>query len=542
MAYALSKTVVEPGNAPLQEAALTLERNRARWLSEALALYSQKPPGVPQSAWQAFTTQRERIQHLQTETRLHEGAPGKRDYVVLSQKLRAAYTALDDIVAQICRYDPTFMPAPTFNQIRVALAPLSPGEEQGVRALVYFAVSPAGTVAFVVTSTAIHPVPCPLTEDALRERTIGSADSPELDSYLNAYTAWRESPRDPTVRAGWFATLDHITHWLWDALMGPLIQTLTALDIHHATLIPQGYLGLLPLHAAWTDSPALGGEPVLSKAEGGPGGRQNRRYAMDTLTLTYAPNALALSAARQTAARTPSDHIFAIDEPQPVSANPLPNSNAEVSAACEYFTHRKVLGGPAATEQAVRDQLPHHSVLHFSCHGFAGFTQPLEGGLLMADDEILTPRDILALRLENTRLAILSTCETGIPGTDLPDEVISLPTGLAQAGIAGVVASLWSVSDLSTMMLMARFYELWKRDGLEPPEALRQAQLWIRDTTNGEKASYLKDSVPQVSSERLPGFVAEAVYEQHKAFFELRADENDFAHPFHWAAFTYTGA
>ncbi|MBN1936682.1 MAG: CHAT domain-containing protein, partial [Anaerolineae bacterium] len=36
-----------------------------------------------------------------------------------------------------------------------------------------------------------------------------------------------------------------------------------------------------------------------------------------------------------------------------------------------------------------------------------------------------------------------------------------------------MVASLWSVSDLSTMLLMARFYEGWKRDGLEPPEALR---------------------------------------------------------------------
>ena len=430
------------------------------------------------------------------------------------------------------------MPAPTFNHIRAALAPLSPGEEQGVRALVYFAVSPAGTVTFVVTSTAIHPVPCPLTEDALRERTAGSADSPESDGYLNAYTTWRESPRDPTVCAGWFATLDHITRWLWDALMGPLIQTLTALDIHHATLIPQGYLGLLPLHAAWTDSPALGGEPVLSKVEGGPGERQNRRYAMDTHTFTYAPNALALSAARQTAACTPSDHIFAIDEPQPVSANPLPNSNAEVSAACAHFTHRKVLAGEAATEQAVRDQLSHHSVLHFSCHGRANFAQPLDSGLLMAHDQTLTLRDILALRLENARLAVLSACETGIPGIELPDEVISLPTGLAQAGIAGVVASLWSVSDSSTMMLMTRFYELWKGDGLEPPEALRQAQFWVRDTTNGQKAEYFKSFLPEFSGERMPVHVADTLY---KASILARPDESDFEHPFYWAAFTYTG-
>jgi len=119
--------------------------------------------------------------------------------------------------------------------------------------------------------------------------------------------------------------------------------------------------------------------------------------------------------------------------------------------------------------------------------------------------------------------------------------VISLPTGLAQAGVAGVVASLWLVSDLSTMLLMARFYELWRKRGMEPVEALRQAQFWVRDTTNGEKATYLKGSVPKASGERLPGFAAEALYKAHTVFFELRSDKNDFEHPFYWAAFGYTG-
>jgi CHAT domain-containing protein len=153
---------------------------------------------------------------------------------------------------------------------------------------------------------------------------------------------------------------------------------------------------------------------------------------------------------------------------------------------------------------------------------------------------MLTLRDILSLRLQNARLAVLSACETGVPGTELPDEVISLPTGLAQAGIAGVVASLWSVSDLSTMMLMARFYELWKAEGVEPPAALRRAQCWVRDTTNGQKAEYFKRFLPefQAGAERMPTHVADTLY---KASILARPDENDFADPFYWAAFTYTG-
>ena len=85
----------------------------------------------------------------------------------------------------------------------------------------------------------------------------------------------------------------------------------------------------------------------------------------------------------------------------------------------------------ATARQAVRDQLSGFSVLHFSCHGMAGFAQPLEGGLLLAHDERLTLREVLALRLRDARLALLSACETGVPGLELPDEVVSLPTGAA---------------------------------------------------------------------------------------------------------------
>ena len=290
-----------------------------------------------------------------------------------------------------------------------------------------------------------------------------------------------------------------------------------------SSFVAAGWLGLLPLHAAWTES----------------GGA--RRYATDAVCLTYTPNARALAASGEAAARIAPTSILAIDEPQPVSANPLLYSGQEVAAALEHFEHKEMLGGTTATKEAVRGKLRDHAVLHFSCHGLAGFTQPLEGGLLMAHDQMLTLREMLSLRLENVRLAVLSACETGIPGAELPDEVVSLPTGLVQAGVAGVVASLWSVSDLSTMLLMARFYDLWRRDSLEPSEALRRAQQWLRDTTNGEKAVYLKGSRPQASKTRLPGFVAEEVYGQHRAFFELRAEENDFAHPFHWAAFGYSG-
>ena len=113
-----------------------------------------------------------------------------------------------------------------------------------------------------------------------------------------------------------------------------------------------------------------------------------------------------------------------------------------------------------------------------------------------------------------------------------------MPTGLVQAGVAGVVASLWSVSDQSTAMLMERFYRLWKEDGLTPAEALRQAQRWLRDTTNREKAEYFQQDVPASAGLRMPGQVALDLYEDRLS---KNPTVRSFDRPFYWAAFSITG-
>jgi CHAT domain-containing protein len=63
------------------------------------------------------------------------------------------------------------------------------------------------------------------------------------------------------------------------------------------------------------------------------------------------------------------------------------------------------------------------------------------------------------------------------PELKSPDEIISLPTSLMVAGIPTVIGSLWSVDDVSTAILMARFYEeLWRGERQEPLQALLAAQ------------------------------------------------------------------
>ncbi|MEL7354455.1 MAG: CHAT domain-containing protein, partial [Cyanobacteria bacterium J06560_5] len=81
-------------------------------------------------------------------------------------------------------------------------------------------------------------------------------------------------------------------------------------------------------------------------------------------------------------------------------------------------------------------------------------------------------------------------------------------------------------------------YDLWRTEGLEISQALRQAQQWLRDTTNGEKATYFKDFMPTQSTARMPASVADHLY---KALILSDPNARDLSHPFHWAAFTYVG-
>jgi CHAT domain-containing protein len=53
-----------------------------------------------------------------------------------------------------------------------------------------------------------------------------------------------------------------------------------------------------------------------------------------------------------------------------------------------------------------------------------------------------------------------------------------------------VIATLWNVNDLASSLLMRRFYVELLGEGRPPAEALRRAQLWLRDATVADLSSY----------------------------------------------------
>jgi CHAT domain-containing protein len=508
-----------------EEAVVAIERDRARMLSEVLG---RDRVGLEELKSQGHADLHARyIQAVDRLSHLAQASSATGEHVsanaAVTDALREAQSELEAAIGAI-RQAPGFegfVHLPNFEDVRAAAC-----DSQ----LVYVLAGKVGGLALIIPQGGLGPIAAValpnLTEQTLLEQLQG-VPQPASHTYLMAYAAWRNDPlHDETLALRWLNALEATTRWLWDTVMGPIIEAVSPIET--VTLVPCGWLGLLPLHAAWTEDPA---KPT------------GRCYALDRVRLRYAPNARALLAAIATSQHDLCGSLLVVEEPQPVSGIPLPNATYEVEMAAASFPQVTTLAREQAKRDKVLQLMRTCSVVHFACHGSADFDEPLKSQLLMANDEALSVRQMLEIRLENARLAVLSACEAGIPGPKLPDEVVGLPAGLFQAGFPGVIAPIWSVADLSTAMLMVRFYAYWRGERLEPIEALRQAQRWLRDTTNEKKVGYfesfLKPSAQDLlTAARIPPRVAGAVTEELR----LRSPEKrDFKHPYFWAGFSYTG-
>jgi CHAT domain-containing protein len=71
---------------------------------------------------------------------------------------------------------------------------------------------------------------------------------------------------------------------------------------------------------------------------------------------------------------------------------------------------------------------------------------------------ILTALEVSQLNLKNTKLVVLSACETGLGKIEGSEGTFGLKRGFKLAGVEQMIVSLWSVPDKETMELMTLFY------------------------------------------------------------------------------------
>ncbi len=135
----------------------------------------------------------------------------------------------------------------------------------------------------------------------------------------------------------------------------------------------------------------------------------------------------------------------------------LPLSQAEVKE-----TRGKQYIGNQATKRKFYEVLEDYPVIHLATHAAV---DPYNDDLSFiafspADqkDFLLFAKEIQHLPLRNTRMVILSACETGLGTLVKGEGIMSLSRAFYYAGCENIVTTFWKANDFSTAYITARFH------------------------------------------------------------------------------------
>lgn len=326
---------------------------------------------------------------------------------------------------------------------------------------------------------------------------------------------------------------------LWQVFAEPVAGRLDALGVQRGAtilILPQGGLGALPLHAAGDDSSA--------------------RCLLDSYVVASVPSAFMLATMQSRVVKLggDKDSILCVADP----LGDLDYGRAEGVAAARAFpsVSVKLLAGQDANSLNLPSAAVGQRYLHLSCHAYFTVDGGNYSGLHLATDRAALFNEELAASFEGRpaltdlfiagqrwivhnldlaacRLVTLSACESGRVDVRNPDEFVGLPSAFLRAGAAEVIATLWRVDDVATMLLVGKLYERIIVARERPAAALRSAQLWMRDATNWsllEIYQAMRDSPDKA----LSAYHVERELRRHAL---ARPDDRPYSSPYYWAAF-----
>ncbi|HOB98266.1 MAG TPA: CHAT domain-containing protein [Verrucomicrobiota bacterium] len=312
----------------------------------------------------------------------------------------------------------------------------------------------------------------------------------------------------------------------------PLCEAVAGLGVGRLVLCPHRALHILPLHAC-------------RLKDGG--------CLADQFEVLYAPSLSMLTLCAKRRARRPDAQLRRLLLVQnPAADAPLAFAELEgAGVAARFKPELQCYHGREAQKDVLLRESEFGEVWHYCGHATFCPDEPLRSALVLGGvsdmfaGQWMTLSDIFArLYLPQNALTVLNACETGMVRPERADDCSSLPTGFLYAGATCVISTLWSVEDLSSALLMDRFYRLLKggpgANPLAPAAALRGATRWLRDEIHsGAEVSeeLLPPLLALVEDERVRKRCADAGKELAGRF----PDTPPFASPVDWGPYVCTG-
>ncbi|SFV57561.1 Argininosuccinate lyase [hydrothermal vent metagenome] len=309
--------------------------------------------------------------------------------------------------------------------------------------------------------------------------------------------------------AGEVNSIDEIIERLSDTVAKDISDRLASLSVDHILYLPSPYLSYLPLGSCRCEDTLL-----------------MQRYEFITLSNLYN-----LHISKERRAIQKDSKLLAIINP----TSDLNSTEVEGAVVEDMFSHTRAIRHSEATKSKILKELSKPcDIFYYSGHAYSNITGKREGGFRLKDAN-LTINDIISssIDMNSTKLVVLSACQTNMRDISILLESASLADSFLELGSRGVISTLWSVSDDASMLLMGKFFELY-RDGNSVAKALASAQIWLKNLNRVDAIAILKRYKKGKSAD-----IADKLNDTIK---ELEKTEyNDIYNvPYYWAGFVYS--
>ena len=299
--------------------------------------------------------------------------------------------------------------------------------------LVSYYVTADKTLAFVVGSNSFQVVEIPVKEADLRAAI----------EWFRGFA----SLRDPQPQS-----LKQLHAWL----IAPIRQYIKTAEV---VIVPHGILHYVPF-AALTDG---------------------NRYFGDEHAIYFLPSSSILQSIRRRAGANGS-RVLAISQSRADGQPGLSYVDKEAAGVAKLYHTQPLLTGRATRAEFMK-RAPAYNVVHIAAHAELNSNSPLFSRILLSPDSgdsgAIEVREVYGMDLAKTNLVVLSACQTQLGRQSKGDDIIGLNRAFIYAGASSVIASLWTVDDEATSLLMRAFYG-HLRQGMSKAAALQGAQAVTR--------------------------------------------------------------
>jgi CHAT domain-containing protein len=453
----------------------TCEQSRARSL---LDLLSEARGGVRQGVDPALL-ERERLLAAQLRAKSERQVEylAKRDVkaAVIEKDLAGLTSQYRDLEAKIRaaspRYDALVRPKP------LSLAEIQHSYLDAATVLLEYAPGAERSFVFVVTGTGV--------------RTFELPDKAALETLARKAYESLAAPGGSASSAGPLRELSR-------AVLGPVAGLLAKKRL---IIVTEGALQYVPFAAlslpSSPDTPLMVDHEIVSLPSAS--------------TLAFVRDERRQSAGPTKTLAVLADPVFSVDDPrltggaQNASLKPdrersapgfdrieldrLPATRKEALDILALVPERERLAAldfDANRAVVTAGTLSDYRYVHFATHGLLNALHPELSSIVLSlvdrngrpQNGFLQTTDVYNLNLK-AELVVLSACQTALGQEVRGEGLIGLTRAFMYTGTPAVVASLWTVSDVSTAELMTRFYKGMLVGGLRPAAALREAQISI---------------------------------------------------------------